>query len=279
LDNKDWDIIITPKKKWWDLQLKEIVKSKDLLFLFFRRDVVSVYKQTLLGPLWFFIQPILSSFAFTIILSGFGKLSTDGIPPFLFYLSGMIPWGYFATVVQNNSNTFYQNQNVFGKVYFPRLLMPFSLTLSNLLKFALQFSLFLAIWFYYLINSSITPNVTAFLLPLNLIAMSMLGLGIGLILSSLSIRFRDIGFVVGFFLQLALYMSSVIIPVSMAGKYKWIILANPMSAIIESFKYGFLGQGYFSPSALAYSYGFAFLVFMAGIVAFKKAEGTFIDKI
>lgn len=261
------------------MQLKEIFKNKDLLFLLFRRDVVAVYKQTLLGPLWFFIQPILSSFAFTIILSGFGKLSTDGMPPFLFYLSGMVPWGYFATVVQNNSNTFYQNQNVFGKVYFPRLLMPFSLTLSNFLKFCLQFVLFLLIWIYYLGNTAVQPNLFAFLLPLNLVAITMLGLGAGLILSSLSIRFRDINFIVGFFLQIAMYMSSVIIPVSMAGKYKWVILANPMSAIIESFKYGFLGTGYFSGVALAYSYSFAVVVFFVGILAFKRAEGTFIDRI
>lgn len=277
--DKDWDIIITPKKKWWDLQLKEIVKNKDLLFLLFRRDVVAVYKQTLLGPLWFFIQPILASFAFTIILSGFGKLSTDGMPPFLFYLSGMIPWGYFATVVQNNSNTFYQNQSVFGKVYFPRLLMPFSLTLSNFLKFCLQFVLFLGIWVYYLSNTAVQPNAYALLLPFNLMAITMLGLGIGLILSSLSIRFRDINFIVGFFLQIAMYMSSVIIPVSMAGKYKWVILANPMSAIIESFKYGFLGTGYFSNSALLYSYSISILLFILGVISFKRAEGTFIDSI
>lgn len=279
MENKDWDIIITPQKKWWQLQLGELLKSRDLLWLLFRRDVVSVYKQTLLGPLWFFIQPVLSSFAFTIILSGFGKLSTDGMPPFLFYLSGMVPWNYFASVVQNNSNTFYQNQNVFGKVYFPRLLMPFSLTLSNLLKFSLQFILFLGVWFWFLGSPAIQPNMYAFLLPLNLLAITMLGLGTGLILSSLSIRFRDINFIVGFFLQLAMYVSSVIIPVSMAGKYQWVILANPMTPLIESFKYGFLGVGYMSAASMAYSYLAAMVLFFVGILAFKKAENTFIDKI
>ncbi len=279
MTNKDWDIIITPQKKWWDLQLREMARYKDLLWLLFRRDVVAVYKQTLLGPLWFFIQPVLSSFAFTIIFSTIGNLKTEGPSAFLFYLSGMVPWGYFSSVVQNNSNTFYQNQNVFGKVYFPRLLMPFSLTLSNLLKFCLQFVLFLGIWIYYLGDPAVQPNVYAFLLPINIIAITMMGLGIGLILSSLSIRFRDINFVVGFFLQLAMYVSSVIIPVSMAGKYKWIILANPMSAIIESFKYGFLGVGYFSLPAIGYSYAVALGLFILGIISFKKAEGTFIDRI
>lgn len=279
MTNKDWDIIITPQKKWWDLQLREMARYKDLLWLLFRRDVVAVYKQTLLGPLWFFIQPVLSSFAFTIIFSTIGNLKTEGPSAFLFYLSGMVPWGYFSSVVQNNSNTFYQNQNVFGKVYFPRLLMPFSLTLSNLLKFCLQFVLFLGIWIYYLGDPAVQPNMYAFLLPVNIMAITMMGLGVGLILSSLSIRFRDINFVVGFFLQLAMYVSSVIIPVSMAGKYKWIILANPMSAIIESFKYGFLGVGYFSVSAILYSYAVAFGLFILGIISFKKAEGTFIDRI
>lgn len=279
MKNKDWDIVITPKKKWWDLQLRELMHSKDLLWLLFRRDVVAVYKQTLLGPLWFFIQPVLSSFAFTIIFSVIGNLKTEGPSAFLFYLSGMVPWTFFSSIVQNNSNTFYQNQNVFGKVYFPRLLMPFSLTLSNMLKFALQFLLFLIVWFYFVYSGSVTPNAYALLLPINIAMIAMMGLGTGLILSSLSIRFRDINFIVGFFLQLAMYVSSVIIPVSMAGKYKWIILANPMSSIIESFKYGFLGAGYFNPMSLCYSYACAIVLFVLGIMSFKKAEGTFIDKI
>jgi lipopolysaccharide transport system permease protein len=191
----------------------------------------------------------------------------------------MVPWTFFSSIVQNNSNTFYQNQNVFGKVYFPRLLMPFSLTLSNMLKFALQFMLFLIVWFYFVYSGSVTPNIYALLLPINIAMIAMMGLGTGLILSSLSIRFRDINFIVGFFLQLAMYVSSVIIPVSMAGKYKWIILANPMSSIIESFKYGFLGAGYFNPMSLVYSYVCAILLFLLGIMSFKRAEGTFIDKI
>jgi lipopolysaccharide transport system permease protein len=157
--------------------------------------------------------------------------------------------------------------------------MPFSLTLSNMLKFALQFMLFLIVWFYFVYSGSVTPNIYALLLPINIAMIAMMGLGTGLILSSLSIRFRDINFIVGFFLQLAMYVSSVIIPVSMAGKYKWIILANPMSSIIESFKYGFLGAGYFNPMSLVYSYVCAILLFLFGIMSFKKAEGTFIDKI
>jgi lipopolysaccharide transport system permease protein len=279
LPEENWDIVITPKKKWFDLELKELIRSKDLLMLLLRRDVVSVYKQTLLGPLWFFVQPILSSLAFAVIFSGLGNLSTDGVPAFLFYLSGMVPWLFFSTCVTNNANTFFQNQNVFGKVYFPRLLMPISLTLSNVVKFSLQFLLFLAVWGYHLYRGEIAPNATALLLPINLLAMAMLGLGTGLIFSSISIRFRDLHFIVGFIMQLAMYASSVIIPVSAAGKYQWVILANPMSAIIESFKYGFIGKGHFTLDAILYSYGMAILLFVIGVVAFKSAERTFIDKV
>jgi lipopolysaccharide transport system permease protein len=280
LPEEHWDIVITPKKKWFDLELKELFRSKDLLLLLLRRDVVSVYKQTLLGPLWFFMQPILSSVAFAVIFSNIGNISTDGVKSaFLFYLSGMVPWLFFSTCVTNNSNTFFQNQNVFGKVYFPRLLMPISLTLSNVVKFSLQFLLFLAIWAYHLYQGDVAPNAAAFLLPINLLAMGALGLGVGLIFSSISIRFRDIHFIVGFLIQIAMYASSVIIPVSAAGKYQWVILANPMSAIIESFKYGFIGKGYFTAEALLYSYAVALVLFVVGVVAFKSAERTFIDKV
>jgi lipopolysaccharide transport system permease protein len=279
LADKNWDIVITPKKRLFDLELKELLKSKDLLFLLFRRDVVSVYKQTLLGPLWFFIQPVLTSFAFTIIFSVIGNVKTDGPSAFLFYLAGMVPWTFFSTCLINNSNTFYANQSVFGKVYFPRLLIPIALTLSNVLKFSLQFILFLIVWVYHVYLNDVNPNIFILLLPLNILTIGLMGLGAGLILSSLSIRFRDINFIVGFLMQLAMYASSVIIPVSAAGKYKWIILANPMTGIIESFRYGFLGTGYVSWPVMAYSYGAAIILFFAGVIIFKQAEKTFIDRI
>lgn len=279
MKENSWDIIITPKKRWFDLELKELFRSKDLLFMLLRRDVVSVYKQTLLGPIWFFIQPVLSSFAFAVIFSGFGNISTDGIPAFLFYMSGMVPWLFFSTCVINNANTFFQNQSVFGKVYFPRLLMPLSLTLSNLIKFSLQFLLYILIWGYHLYRGEVHPNIYAILLPINLLAMGLMGLGVGLIISSISIRFRDINFIIGFLMQIAMYASSVIIPVSAAGKYKWVILANPMSGIIESYKFGFIGTGYFSITALTYSYVCALVLFFIGVIAFKNAERTFIDKV
>lgn len=279
MKNKDWDIVIEPGRRWYDLQLGELSRYKDLLFLLLKRDIVSVYKQTLLGPLWFFIQPILSSFAFAIIFSGIGNMSTDGMPPFLFYLSGMLPWIFFSTTVINNANTFFQNQGVFGKVYFPRLLVPVSLTLSNVIKFSLQFVLFLGVWGYYCFEGRVQPNIWALLLPVNLLMIAMLGLGIALILSSLSIRFRDLVFVVGFIMQLAMYASSVIIPVSMAGRYQWLILANPMTGLIECFKYGFLGTGYVTPGVIIWSYGASIALFILGVISFKQAERTFIDRI
>lgn len=279
MKNKDWDIVIEPGRRWYDLQLGELSRYKDLLFLLLKRDIVSVYKQTLLGPLWFFIQPILSSFAFAIIFSGIGNMSTDGMPPFLFYLSGMLPWIFFSTTVINNANTFFQNQGVFGKVYFPRLLVPVSLTLSNVIKFSLQFVLFLGVWGYYCFEGRVQPNIWALLLPVNLLMIAMLGLGIALILSSLSIRFRDLVFVVGFIMQLAMYASSVIIPVSMAGRYQWLILANPMTGLIECFKYGFLGTGYVTAGVIIWSYGASIALFILGVISFKQAERTFIDRI
>lgn len=279
MKNKDWDIVIEPGRRWYDLQMGELSRYKDLLFLLLKRDIVSVYKQTLLGPLWFFIQPILSSFAFAIIFSGIGNMSTDGMPPFLFYLSGMLPWIFFSTTVINNANTFFQNQGVFGKVYFPRLLVPVSLTLSNVIKFSLQFVLFLGVWGYYCFEGRVQPNIWALLLPVNLLMIAMLGLGIALILSSLSIRFRDLVFVVGFIMQLAMYASSVIIPVSMAGRYQWLILANPMTGLIECFKYGFLGTGYVTPGVIIWSYGASIALFILGVISFKQAERTFIDRI
>lgn len=279
MSEENWDIVIQPKGKWFDLGLKELLRSRDLLLMLLKRDIVSVYKQTLLGPVWFFIQPVLSSMAFAIIFSGFGKLSTDGIPAFLFYMSGMVPWVFFSTCVTSNANTFFQNQHVFGKVYFPRLLMPISLTLSNLIKFSLQFILYLCIWAYHYFRGEVDPNLSVFLLPINLIAMGMMGLGVGLLVSSVSIRFRDITFIIGFLVQLAMYASSVIIPVSAAGDYKWVILANPMSGIIESFKYGFIGKGYMNSQVLMYSYVCAIVLFFAGVVAFKNAERTFIDRV
>jgi lipopolysaccharide transport system permease protein len=182
MSNQSWDRIIEPKKSWFSLDLRELIKHKDLLFLFFKRDVVSVYKQTILGPVWFFVQPIITSLVFTLIFGNMAKISTDGLPAFLFYLTGMTLWNYFASTVTNNANIFGANQTVFGKVYFPRLLVPMSNILANLLKFSLQFIIFIGVWAYYVYNGSVVANSYALLLPINLVFTSFMGLGIVLIL-------------------------------------------------------------------------------------------------
>ena len=217
MSNQSWDRIIEPKKSWFSLDLRELIKHKDLLFLFFKRDVVSVYKQTILGPVWFFVQPIITSLVFTLIFGNMAKISTDGLPAFLFYLTGMTLWNYFASTVTNNANIFGANQTVFGKVYFPRLLVPMSNILANLLKFSLQFIIFIGVWAYYVYNGSVVANSYALLLPINLVFTSFMGLGIGLILSSYTVKYRDLNFLVGFGVQLLMYGSSIIFPLSIVS--------------------------------------------------------------
>ncbi len=280
MDKQHWDRVIEPKKRWLNLELAELLKHKDLLFLLFKRDVISVYKQTVLGPIWFFIQPIITSLVFTLIFGNMAKISTDGMPPFLFYLTGMTLWNYFASTVTNNSNVFGANQTVFGKVYFPRLLVPMSNVLSNLLKFSLQLVLFLAVWLYFYSQGAVISNWWAMLLPINLFFTSCLGLGIGLTLSSFTVKYRDLNFLVGFGVQLLMYASSIIFPLSIVGeKLRVILLLNPMTSVIESTKYGFLGKGYIDGLYLGYSYVFCILALAVGMILFNRKENNFIDSV
>ena len=280
MPDQKWDRVIEPKKGWFSLDLAELARHKDLLFLFFKRDVISVYKQTVLGPVWFFIQPIITSLVFTLIFGNMAKISTDGMPPFLFYLTGMTLWNYFASTVPNNANIFGANQTVFGKVYFPRLLVPLSNILANLFKFSLQLIIFLGIWIYYTSTGRVEPNVYAWLLPLNLFFTSCMGLGIGLILSSFTVKYRDLTFLVGFGVQLLMYASSIIFPLSIvSGKLRYILLLNPMTSMIECMKFGFLGQGVVTPMYLAYAYGFSFIILFIGVLLFNRKETDFIDSV
>lgn len=272
------ETIITAKKKWFDINLPELWQYRDLLFLLFKRDVKSVYKQTLLGPLWFFIQPILTSLALTVV-QFFFNASTDGHPAFLFNLCGFIPWSFFTACLISNSNLFYQNQNVFGKVYFPRLLVPFSLVLSNLLKFSMQFVLLIGVWAIYFLQNKADFTWHIVLFPFHLFFMSLLGMGIGMICSALTIKFRDITFIIGFAVQLAMWCTPIIYPLSKTGKYTQLVLFNPMSSIIESFKFGLLGNGYHNINYIFYSYIISIVFFIIGIATFTRTEKTFIDKI
>lgn len=276
-----WTLVIKPKSKWWDLNLPALLKSKDLLWMFVWRDFVALYKQTILGPLWFFIQPIISTIVFTVIFGRIAKIPTDGLPPVLFYLSGIVGWNYFADCINKTSSTFTANAVIFGKVYFPRLVVPLSIIISNLIKFAIQFVLFIGfLIYYYFIGADFHPNIYIIITPVLLILMAGLGLGFGIIISSLTTKYRDLMQLIGFGVQLLMYITPVVYPLSfISGKYKWIILANPMTSIIEAFKYAFLGVGTFSFIHLAYSGAFMLFVLAIGMLIFNKVEKNFMDTV
>ena len=273
--------IITPKKSILDLNIKEIFSFKDLLFLFVKRDFISIYKQTVLGPLWFFIQPILTTIIFTVVFGRYAGLPTDGIPQVLFYLAGITCWNYFAECLTKTSSTFIDNQNIFGKVYFPRIITPLSIVFSSLIKFGIQFLLFLGVYFYYmLVYSSIYPNLTLFIFPLLIILMGLLSLGLGMIISSLTTKYRDLRFLIQFGIQLWMYVTPIIFPLSsLSGKMKTLAILNPMTSIIETFKFSFLSAGTFNWIHLGYSSLVTLIVLLLGILIFNKTEQNFMDTV
>ncbi len=276
--------IIVPKKHLLEINLKEIWEYRDLLFLFVKRDFVSTYKQTILGPLWFVIQPIFTTLIFTVIFGKLASIPTDNLPPVLFYMCGITCWNYFAECLTKTSNTFIVNAPIFGKVYFPRLIIPLSVVTSNLMKFGIQFFLFLSVLLYYIISGDgIKPNIYILLLPLLILIMAALGLGLGIIISSLTTKYRDFQFLVVFGVQLFMYATPVVYPLSLAkeqlGKYSWIVYSNPMSSIIETMKYAFTGKGTLDFYGLFYSFIASILILVAGIIIFNKVEKTFMDTI
>ena len=276
--------IIIPKKNLFDVNLKEIWQYKDLLFLFVRRDFVATYKQTVLGPLWFIIQPIFTTLIFTLIFGKLASIPTDGLPPILFYMCGITCWNYFSESLSKTSNTFTSNANIFGKVYFPRLLVPISIIISNMVKFAIQWFIFLFVLsYYYFSGAQANPNITIAFLPILLMLMAGLGLGFGILISSLTTKYRDFQFLVVFGVQLFMYATPIVYPISLAkeklGTFSWIALANPMSSIVEAMKYAFLGQGQFSWAHLTYSFIFMILLLIVGIITFNKVEQNFMDTV
>ena len=283
IDNDaNWSMIIEPQRSLLDLRLGELWRYRDLVMLFVRRDFVSVYKQTILGPLWYLIQPLLTTITFTVIFGNVAKLPTDGLPQFLFYMSGTIVWSYFADCLNKTSVTFVNNANLFGKVYFPRLAVPISILISSLISFLIQFALFLAFVVYFLFaGSQIHFNwLWVAFSPLLILMMAGLGLGFGIIVSSLTTKYRDLRFLVTFGVQLLMYATPIIYPVSsIPERYKWILLANPMTSIIEAFRFGFLGAGDANVSHLLYSFSFMVVVVILGIVIFNRVEQTFMDTV
>jgi len=263
------------------LHLADLWRYRDLVMLFVRRDFVAVYKQTILGPLWYLIQPLLTTITFTVIFGNIAKLPTDGLPQFLFYMSGTVIWTYFADCLTKTSNTFVQNSQLFGKVYFPRLAVPVSILISNLITFGIQFGFFLVFMgFFALRGANLQPNGWILLSPLLILMMAGLGLGFGIIISSLTTKYRDLRFLVQFGVQLLMYATPVIYPVSsIPERFQPLIQANPMTPIVEAFRFAFLGAGSIHLSNLAYSFGFMVVVVIIGIVIFNRVEATFIDTV
>ncbi|MFH2101990.1 MAG: ABC transporter permease [Chloroflexota bacterium] len=279
--DNDWDLIIHPQRSWWDLRLGELWRYRDLIGLLVRRDFVAQYKQTILGPLWYLIQPILTTLVFTVIFSGIAHLSTDGLPPFLFYLAGNTVWGYFSTCLTSTSNTFAANAGIFGKVYFPRLSIPISVIISNLISFGIRFGVFLAFLAYFMLTgSAISPNLWILALPVLLFLMAGLGLGLGIIVSSLTTKYRDLQQLVSFGVQLLMYATPVIYPLStVQGIWRGLILINPMTPVVEIFRLAFLGTSSLSPFYLLYSAVFMLVVLLIGVLIFNRVEATFMDTV
>jgi len=265
-----------------DLRLGDLRCACDLVMLFVWRDFVSVYKQTILGPLWYIIQPLLTTVVFTFIFGSVAKLPTDGLPQFLFYMSGTVVWSYFSTCITKTSDTFITNTQLFGKVYFPRLAVPVSILISSLIAFAIQFIFFLAfIGFFALQGSVLHPNWWMLMTPILILIMAGLGLGFGIIISALTTKYRDLRFLVQFGVTLLMYATPVILPISsFPARFRWIILLNPMTPIVEIFRYAFLGgAGTVNLPDLAYSFGFMVVVVVIGTLIFNRVEATFMDTV
>jgi lipopolysaccharide transport system permease protein len=277
-----WTEIIEPKKKLFDLRLKEAWYYRDLLVLWVKRDFTATYKQTILGPIWIFLQPLLMTLMFTLVFGRFANLSTDGLPKILFYLAGVTIWNYFSESFTKTATVFKDNANLFGKVYFPRIIMPLSIVSSNLIRFIIQFSLFVGFIFYYRLqgNNQVNPNLMILLTPMLLFIMAGFALGAGMIISSLTTKYRDLAFLLTFGVQLLMYATPVIYPVNaLPEKYRIFVLANPIAPVVETFRYAFLGSGAFSWSALMYSFGAMSLLLFAGVVIFNRVEKNFMDTV
>lgn len=281
IQKKDWDKVISSNNHLLTLNLKEVWAYRDLLNLLVKRDLIAQYKQTILGPAWWFINPLFTTLIFTVIFGNVAGIPTDGIPPLLFYLAGVTNWNYFSDVLKKTSATFNNNSHIFGKVYFPRLVAPLSVVISSLLKYGIQIFLFLGFYGYFLYRGTdIKANLVLCAFPLLIFLLGGLGLAFGLLITSLTTKYRDLTFVVQFGVQLWMYATPIIYPLSeVPEKYQWLILLNPMTGIIETFKYGFLGQGTFSWWYLGYSFGIMSVVFLIGLVIFNWTERTFMDTV
>ena len=283
-NNQDWTTIIKPKEELLQVDLKELWRYRDLTSLFVRRNITTQYKQTILGPLWYIIQPAMTVIMYMVVFGGIAKIPTDGLPQPLFYLSGICLWQYFNDCLTKTSSTFTANAGIFGKVYFPRMVVPISTVISNLLRFGIQFGLFLVVYAIYqlfIIPGQIHTNWYALLLPVLVVMLAGLALGFGILFSSLTTKYRDMTLLLDFFIRLWMYATPVIYPLSTITneKLRFVMSLNPLTGIIEAFKYGFLGEGQFSWGLLGYSFAFMVVLLTIGIVIFNRVQRTFMDTV
>lgn len=278
-----WTTDIKPKNRLFDVDFKELWHYRDLCALFVKRNVITQYKQTILGPLWYLVQPLMTTVMYMVVFGGIAKIPTDGLPQPLFYLAGICMWQYFSDCLSKTSNTFVDNAGIFGKVYFPRLVVPLSTVMSNLVRFGIQLGLFFAVYIYYQLFTpvQIHTNWYALLLPILVLLLAGLALGFGILFSSMTTKYRDLQLLLSFFVSLWMYATPVIYPLSTITneKLRFVMSLNPLTGIIEAFKYGILGVGQFSWSMLAYSFGFMLLLLAVGIVVFNKVQRSFMDTV
>ena len=281
MEKNNWTTIIKPKTGWFDINLKELFQYKDLITMFVKRDFKTLYKQTILGPLWIIINPLLTTIMYTIVFGNIANISTDGMPQIVFYMLGTTVWTYFSTCLTKTSTTFTANATIFGKVYFPRLVTPISTVISGLINFAVQFMMFLCFAIYYYISGApIQPNIYILITPLLLFQLACLSLGFGVIISSLTTKYRDLAVLVTFGVQLWMYATPVVYPASqIGGKLKTLMMLNPVSPIVESFRYAFLGSGSIPWSFLGISVITTLVVLFIGVVLFSRVEKTFMDTV
>lgn len=281
MSQQQWTTVIKPKNKWLDLRLKEVWQYRDLIVLFVKRNFTTMYKQTVLGPLWLVINPLISTLISTFVFGTIAKIPSDGVPYFLFYMCGNTAWSYFSTCFTSNSSTFTANAAVFGKVYFPRLTTPISVVITSLLNFVLQLVMFICFLIYYMsLGATCRPNLWILLVPALVVQMALLGMGCGIIVSSLTTKYRDLNVLVGFGVSLWMYITPIIYSISsLPEKWAKLCLLNPMAPIIETFKYAFLGVGEVPLFYLGVSVIFTFVVLFIGIILFNRVERTFMDTV
>lgn len=281
LSEEKWDTVITPHPRLFSLNIGEILKFSDLLFLFVKRDIVTQYKQTILGPIWLVLQPLLTTLMYTVVFGNIAGVSTDGLPGILFYLASIPLWNYFSDTLTTTSKTFTENASVFGKVYFPRMILPLSKIFSGLIKYAIQFCLFAVIWAYHFAKGTIHPNVYIIAAPFILLVLAILSLGLGILITSMTTKYRDLTFLITFGVQLLMYATPVIYPLSTlkSPTQQFIMRLNPLTSLFELFKYGFLGKGDVNFIWLGYSLVISLLIVFVGLVVFNRVEKKFIDTV